>query len=1638
MYKATVAMRAWRACATILIMFLLAGCSSSLFTEDTKEELNQAKGDGGFDKACLGLNLSEPTLDVSTTRNLVRCLNSNGSLQSYHELVESLSDAQLQTVLNTLNSELINNRTRMRAVDASFQQMDERGILTRALDKLSKVLSNGKLIRSSVRLLRQGTSVEDGVTGPQKLNPDVLQSIKILSQELSRDAGGQYSTLKARANLADGLEMGVRTTSLSAYRAMVDGLRSDIPRRDSALGLRFFTERALDYFKTKIRGNRALGKMLLWGIEDGSLFEGFDHYYYSECEGKKPSECKSADSNLSVDAQTQAMEAFLRLLTLDKKEEVLAPMTRLFRVMDDPIECMAGTKKIPNADMYVMTEFTKLVPLDVPQWTMRTNLLKMKLANSMCRFPGDGDMTFNELMNVLRELARETDRDDAGNAVGFGRPLVTVAHFLKGLEVGDANKMSGAAKSDLTRYMNYPENERYRRFLIHWLGDKNRDVNAYTHLADVIAELSRPQRAVVGNMLYLLNVPAPGSKDRKDVQSAVRVMMASRSQLGGRSIYDVFSEAVLKVDVSTLYDLLLGASELIDLQDELALPLLETSRDALLMNDANPVVEIALSLGYNAEKHEHLFQTLFDIADTDKFEAAMQLTARMAQNGTLRELTKGLLMMFSGHTKGIAAPNPQNVLPVKLADPSRDRSTRNRPAWRPLPAYWPQDPARVQACYDINVDLPFGNPFPGTDGGRVEWERQMGKIASCVNANGQNAELESFLNYGIRQKMSGGKSFLGKLTELLADFIPSGGDQERLKNVYDELSDLMTENGSFADLKAMNGILPFLFDKQYCSTEFDENFTNPSCARGSDDISVMQGLARSFSVIAGETEKVQKLLNVGRLVVEDRRMPKTVALNYDIGNEAERRAADPKKFPVVADEKPPLISYPLNHYPRNTFLADQLKENIRKHEGIEPTPEIIEKKEQAYFSQVLPGEIKEYEDYKGEKRPGYKNHVEFKASIKPLLDELSKGDRLKATLTFFYRMQKDPYTPEWWAGWFRRLSANVIPIPYYYKGTQPPEHKPTVRMVSQLELLDLVVNSADFTLKEVGQKPLNLVDENHNFAIKYLTLLALCGNDMRPAVDPMGRELDTFDGMLEIVNKIPSKWLRDQVMTTEVRRRTFNLKYIYPILKKLDKVTEFTNSDGTKVYANDLGVLRDLFKAVLKALPKEVYRNYDVTYPKLVKGDAIRYTDFHEDMLFDRKVNPLAIIAEMVRFGLLRNSATNMWYVHPKSKLSTKVAQGRHQDNTSELKSPLHQDDRRENDTRENRHVVPQEVSQVLKFLTEAAVSRDSNGINRLNLDAVAVLRHLVTADCDRTSKAEYRDLPCVVAVGQKDPRSFDERYVFFGKFFREFFEWIEDDDRLSDKGQTRVMSYIKRTGHQASRLLDRLAGDNRARHEEFIKQLVKVLKPALGRTKGTAFLGDNLDGIESLFSDSEAVHYLDLLLSAEKSSFKWPEANYTEAQGFADMRGLVDTLMTTLAADDSAASANAIDLLYILDKDPMKRFKSTMNALDWMKADADYVGFKHETLARVNGQIIHWLPKEAGQGNARALRPRLQEHLGAHLGNGDVRELITFIGNQSIGTTDTFYNQIKFVGKRQSVEDLNAFLELLRAGIVDNYPPKQ
>src|SRR5262249_9437297 len=131
-----------------------------------------------------------------------------------------------------------------------------------------------------------------------------------------------------------------------------------------------------------------------------------------------------------------------------------------------------------------------------------------------------------------------------------------------------------------------------------------------------------------------------------------------------------------------------------------------------------------------------------------------------------------------------------------------------RPEWKPTSARWGNDKLMAE-CKLIDLDQPFSR---STGDDADKWGLQMSKIASCVEADGDNKNVADLLRWGSKVEASKpvapNKSIFGLLVEILGGFIPSKGEPSWLTKLWREISDLLVDDSTFNDMKLMNKLLP--------------------------------------------------------------------------------------------------------------------------------------------------------------------------------------------------------------------------------------------------------------------------------------------------------------------------------------------------------------------------------------------------------------------------------------------------------------------------------------------------------------------------------------------------------------------------------------------------------------------------------------------------------------------------------------------------------------------------------------------------------------------------------------------------------------------------------------------------------------
>jgi len=1405
------------------------------------------------------------------------CLNANGSIQAYSDLLNSISDDELLGLVSVVNKELLTNPDRLKEVTVSLDQMDAAGVLDRTLKSAGSFLENADFLSSVLKAIQLGGQNPDIQDHPS-IDPEILTTIAQLTKELDSGAG-------AIANTAKGFDVGISAVGLPSFQEIVTGLRPEI---EDGPTLAQIVEQVHVYVQAKQDPKEPkLLSVLLEGIADRSIFYGLDHFYYDECEGARPGDCADRP-RLSLDHQIASMEAFVAFLTRERRD-VLQRLTKLFGVMNRPIRCLGDTKEIPNANLYTMDQLVSRDPLLVPSWVVRENMTKLKLASGMCDYPAE----FDQLMGVLRELADpELAGRSRGGAARDEHMLVTVAHFVQGLRVGD----EFGARSNLDRH-------RFRKFLINWLGDLS-DVSPASHLANGLAELSRSDRRIIANLLYFLN--APDDMDRDTLANLISVLLKPRSELSGQSIYQVVSGVVTRLDSSTVYDVVKTLPHYIRSEQALLEPLLSANRDAFHMNDAHPFVNLVLAVGKNADTtYRPFFETLFAVAGRSQNELknAFALTAKMAKNGSLKELLKGLLLPFRMTARQSAVnPNLRSIPPVrKRSNIDHRRSVAQAKAWDPTPPYWPWEHDAILACHQMNIENPLTPPLPNSPG-YGPWASEINQYGACVdvgrNAGGQTAAMREFIEYGLNKKI-GNQSAIGFIIDLAADFVRT---DVQLKHVYDELSDLLINNKTFQDIVKFHETMVFALHSKY----------------GPHAMSVVQGFLRTLPIVnqtnSTGQDRVQPLLNIAAKVIESPSAPGAAVLVYDLLDEAEKRPA-----PTIAPKVIPR-SFPVN-----------LNNEIVVARAIELLNQVEKTKTDTERQRRLNEMFNEYLGYvkSDERRWEYRNATEFKSSLKPLLDEIAKGSRIEWILAFMHYLESDPYDPKWWEGWFHRLSSRVFPIAYQYPG----EAK-RVRLVNYLDLLELIVTDANFTLKEVGQT-LSFLDglilkESDVSAVRHLSKLGRYqdGQDMTPWVNELHTEIEIF-------NSVPVIPILGDPLKPEVRRRLFNLENVAFVVKHLNQSEEtITAPDGRRLVRNDLGVLRDLFKMLNSSMPVDQRLNYN-------------------------REHALSVVTSLTEFGLLRMIGRNIWVYDENGR---KIAVG---------------------------------LNSILKTLRDVAVQKTAVG-RETNKDTLALLDHLLRKD---------------VKPGVDPARAtFDERYMFIGKFIDQYFAWVQNDQCSAPPAHAAFKCSTAAIKSATYGLASFSADANNP------LDLSKVLRAVISN-QYTTFLGRNLDVLEDLIATPKAAGFFSGLERAADN-----ENN--RAQAYSDLLNITRTSLKDMALSNAINTHHAVSIVKDLKEDAQNRWDKAVATLDSMKADPAYQRHREEVLEPIMKSVVHWLPEKT------ALRPRLQTYLANHLRNGKTREIVRFGAQECVD--DRSYSKIKFIGEPTYVSGYQDFLEDLRAGLQD------
>ncbi|MGE4232221.1 MAG: hypothetical protein AB7F43_02730 [Bacteriovoracia bacterium] len=1200
-------------------------------------------------------------------------------------------------------------------------------------------------------------------------NPQQFQQVDLAFQQL--DANGFFKDflpllhrilqneefIKSLFKTAD--LFGVRSASLKAVAELADDLNKDTLVASAELIQKISRLRS---YRNLILGFRVATKVGLT-VEDyvGDIFD------YLDKSKNAISPLRTFEENLSRGDLFKVVDQFLlnsteegKTLSTEFQAESFAKMMEfllvaqpktyetlqlLFQKLNKPLMCMGDSKKIENPILLVFDQIRQIDPLDVPKWAAGSNILKMQIAKSVCDLPED----MNQLMDAFRKMADSQFHSvpiPNGSTTKPNYSLVTFAHLLRALAVGETK-----------------ENQELSKALISLIGDPHG-----SHLTRTLQELALPSRNHFGSLLFIAN--ALDKKDKQVVQILLKDALKTRKNLNGKSVQDVLIKELLDSDLKAIKpaftDLVVSATNFIDSDQNYLEPLVTVARNALVANNGDSLVQLLTRGLRTAPNYEEFFRTTIGLYKKPAFVRSIRLLSEMSRNGQLKDLINGLLMMF--RKKG-SAPTPQVVGQPTPTPSDKDLALDDNQPWTPTTPTWNM---KLAACHGLNLNQALSKPT-------VEQLRKLGECADANSSQSSSSKIYDFVYLTTEIKTVSNKPFLPLALEVGFDFINNQG-----ADVLSPFGDFLTDSNKFHSLIDLTNLIPFAF-KDY----------------GSGDLARIVLDTNSIIFTQQNRDRNQKLLNLLATNVEDPNLFSSIGLMHDSYKEA--KMLPQPTLPL----RPPLVSYPLNKFPENFSLEEEMMLAMRIHEGVvagsNEYHRRLNQKTYEYWNNV---QSSQHWDK-------YNNTTHFKNELKPLLDKLAEPGILEAFLGFFFyldRTIKDrQYCPEWVESWFTRLASQVVVLPYYYPGTFPGEHQPQVRFVSYLDILELIVNESDYTLRELGQDDwltwvVKWGNLDEHFSIKYLSKLAQLPNseNMSNWVDEMLDELSQFTQYL------PPHPLSG-LMKPEVARRLYNLNQVIPFLKKFNKTNIVECSDGKIARGNDLGFLRDIFRAVISATPKDKWNEWT-------------------------RKNSLSLFPTITRIGMTRNIGLNIWkYQASQSNFSTRIK--------------------------------AEPFANILDGF-EPAVMDYSSGHVILNPDTVRILTYFLRQDCDHSANR-----PCSSIGGGFDQRYVTIGKII-DKLFEWTNEDTCSSRNIEQTNISRPLADTSSVCKKASikkifYFLGMLGGDLEKKKPGFTRTFIRSVAPTI--INYSDVLTSRLDLLDDLVLDPQFANMFEVLFSAEKSAEK-------------------------------------------------------------------------------------------------------------------------------------------------------------------------
>ncbi len=959
----------------------LGGCSMGLFSDATDATVLAQKPYRPENSLCSNLDIRSNEVSVPQFREILACLNSNGSLKEIQALTDLMSDEELLPLVRVGNERFFKNPVYLFQFEKTFAQWVAEGWIERDLDQIGALVRNERWVRSMLALMA-------------KADARLYPALRLVALDLSP------------ASVVEGVEALAALAEAPAFQSIQ---RQILQSEGAFLDSRAVAKSIASYIRRQREPGRVdVDRRFLKALADGQLFQVFDDFSLSLSPAGDLRETVARLSALSY----QLSEREPGVLGIGRKEAAkLHELMRLVHGLHAPIPCLKATQSVPDGVHFILRELSSRSTMESDRFLRRDNLLNLSLMNSFCDYPE----ALSRHYSALKSLA-STDT------------------LFTAVEMGKSFHRNGEAE-----------------LLVDALGGEGVGAGIHSSLMSPVEELlpilsELSSRGGFEDLLLILS--SVRAEDRPRWQQALHFLTVSRPELGGAAIYDVFYDTLAATDEALLGDLLEGFSQFMAEDSDVFAPAMRSLRRAILMNDAHPILDVVLGLLADPNGNQDFFETIFSTARShpDEFGDALRLVGEMTreEDGRLRGVLSATVRIFSRFAAQGESAGQVSALPVPALDTalmrahsfSRDDVARITPQllgeWKGCDALSPT--ARLD------------------DYESADHEQAYQSYLDCLDADGQHTDLvRDVFGYLGSQKTSTGRSMLHHWIDGLRSIdLGTESIQQAVRAIFD-----LYDDGTL--FRAVD-LLPWWLD---------HDFTGADDSTESGLVSPL--LEMIADLVRTEEQSLARLQKLSaELVVEDGAPGALRTARRVVGDVEEAVPfADLQSFPLGAFDSSlwqyECLARPEDRRARAEQLVDDYRSAVNGWNLLGSGAPRRSWALPELESQLLPVAAKLADPSKGpiaSKLLDFMKMVSLEEGATPSQGRLRHWSELR--------------------DWLVLRSNDWQLIPYFYPG----EENPRMKMVTTLDLFELLVINSDFSfiLKE-------------NYALKFLGLVGTAWGD---------------------------------------------------------------------------------------------------------------------------------------------------------------------------------------------------------------------------------------------------------------------------------------------------------------------------------------------------------------------------------------------------------------------------------------------------------------------------------------------------------------------------------------------------------------